>query len=74
MSKLKEMRELEADMLDCVEELYRSIDTFNFENYKYSLSLIDLLNSEYFELTGQYYIAPRKVIEFHEKKWSIFNA
>jgi hypothetical protein len=70
----EEVQMLESDILDSVEILYTALDAFNLDDYNYALSLIDLLNYEYKELTGVYYLKPEQVIVFHERKWSIFNA
>jgi len=38
--------------------------------YQSGLAALDILNEEYKELTGNYYIDKNKVLNYHSKQWS----
>jgi hypothetical protein len=69
---VKEVRVLEESMFELVQTLYESIQLKNLENYRLGLAVLDELNEEYCDITGQYYISPMKTLEYHSNQWSKF--
>ena len=69
MGKMKELQTLESTLFEVVMNMGYARQNKNLEDYRMGLAVMDLLNKEYFELTGQYYIPQDKVIIYHSRQW-----
>lgn len=72
MGKFKELQILESDMFDAIEGLHLSIRNKNINDYKTWLALLENLNDEYNFMTGNFYIAPVRILMYHRYQWSKF--
>lgn len=69
MSKFKEIQRIESDVFEVIHFLHRIMKEGNLESYKKGLAALEALNDEYKELTGQYYIAQDRIVDYHSKQW-----
>lgn len=72
MGKLKEIQLLENSMFDVIESMHKSLVYKKLDNYRLGLAVLEQLNDDYCELTGQYYIAPMKALDYHSRQWTAF--
>lgn len=69
MSKFKEICSIESDVFEVIHFLHRIMKEGNLDSYKKGLVTLDALNEEYKELTGKYYIAQDRILDYHSKQW-----
>lgn len=69
---MKELQQLESDIFDTVTELHKNLFTKNKDKYKLHLGILDILNEEYNELTGNYKVHPLECLEYYSNLWSKF--
>lgn len=67
---MKEVQILEQSMFDIIFSLHTSLVFKDLEDYRLGLAVLDSLNDEYHELTGQYFIPQDRVLDYHSKQWS----
>jgi hypothetical protein len=73
MGKVKEIRIIEEAVFEVIHSLHQSMYCRNLENYRLGLAVLEQLNSEYCDLTGQYYMPPMRELEYHSNQWSKFQ-
>lgn len=73
MGKVKELRIIEEAVFEVVHALHQSMYTKDLTNYRLGLAVLEQLNSEYCDITGQYYMPPVKELEYHSQQWSKFQ-
>jgi hypothetical protein len=71
MSMLKQVQLLESDMFETIHDLLKAFHSKNSGDYTTFLAILENLNDEYKDLTGQYYIEQTRIISYHEKRWEM---
>lgn len=74
MGKFKDIQLLENMLFDSIEYLEKTakLDVTHPTvriKYQSGLAALDLLNEEYKQLTGNYYIDQNRVLQYHSKQW-----
>ena len=69
---MQEIQLLEFSMFEVIESMHQSLACKKLDTYRLGLAVLDQLNDEYCELTGQYYIPPMKTLDYYSKQWSAF--
>lgn len=76
MSKIKELALLEQMLFDSIEYLEKNLrlrtpypnPTLKIR-YQSGLAALDILNEDYKQLTGKYFVDHNKVLEYYSKQW-----
>lgn len=71
MGKIKELYELEDMIFQTMEGLYQSFDYRQKDKYKLALCSLELLNKEYKELTGRFFIDEVRILDYYKKMWEL---
>jgi hypothetical protein len=67
----KELAQLEDMIFQVMESLYQAKHLGNKTSYDLALATLDILNYDYKELTGKYFVEEHRIMKFHEDKWEI---
>lgn len=67
-----EVAKMEESMFEVIHSMHYSLFCKNLKNYRLGLAVLDQLNDEYNEITGQYYIPQMKALDYHSKQWTNF--
>lgn len=69
---MNEIQVLENSMFDVIESMHESLAYKKLDNYRLGLAVLEQLNDDYCELTGQFYIPPMKTLDYHSRQWTNF--
>jgi hypothetical protein len=65
------IEEIKVNILDLIESLYKYQYNLNKPAYRICLAGVELLNYDYFKVTGTYYIDKHVILEYHRRQWEI---
>jgi hypothetical protein len=65
------LSEIQDSIFDLLEFLYKAENNRNKNSYKLALASIDLLNKDHKDITGHYFVDEKRIMEYHEKQWSV---
>jgi hypothetical protein len=69
MSLYEEIHELEHQMFDSVEAAYKSIANKKRDDAKAFIAAVEILNSEYKEITKVDFVKQSVILDLYEKLW-----
>lgn len=73
MGRMKEITELQDAMFQSLEALYQAKANLNLKNYKLALGTLDILNHDFKEITGNYFIEEKRIMSYYSDMWEIEN-
>lgn len=72
MKNNSELLILENAIFDVIHSMHQNLFCKHLQNYRLGLAVLEQLNDEYNEITGQYYIPQMKTLDYYSKQWSAF--
>lgn len=78
MARFEDKAVLEGMLFEAIEYLEKQLQGSRRDptlkiRYQSGLAALDLLNEEYRQITGTYYIAQDRVLKYHAKQWDVFS-
>lgn len=65
----KTLKILENLLFDLVFELNQKYQLKQYDKYKLALASLQIINEEYNQITGRYYIDKQQIMEYYRQLW-----
>lgn len=71
MSGSKQLFILEEAIFDIMEKLHYFLGVKDKPSYELAVKTLNMLNEDYKELTGEFFLEPERILSYYSKLWEM---